>query len=283
LAAMIWGLAFVFQKDASNFIGTFTFTSIRFFLGALSLIPVILIFERQDFADKIIMSNTLKYGIVTGIMLGIASSLQQYSMKIINYPTKVAFITGLYTVLVPVFGFFIGKKTRLNVWISAFIAVLGLYFISFAGDSDIGAGEVVAFIGTIFWTFHILCISKFVEKVSPLKFSFVQFLTASVLNGLCALVFEHGGFSMANIIAAGIPILYTGIMSSGIAYTLQVIGQKNANPAQAAIFLSAEALFSTIGFAVLHHEIMPLDSYIGCALIFIGIILSQIEFKSKNT
>ena len=281
LTAMIWGFAFVAQKDASSYIGSFTFNGIRFMLGSLSLIPVILIFERDGLKDKERVMRTLKYGIITGVVLFCASTLQQFGVVMITHASKAGFITGLYTVLVPIFGIFMGKKTSANTWIGAFLAVIGLYMVSVIGAPTVEFGDLLILIGAIFWAFHIIAIDKFVDKVNTIQYSSIQFLTCSAINLILMLVFELHSFSMANIFSAGVSILYAGIMSSGVAYTLQVGGQKHAEPTKAAIIFSLESVFCCVGCMLILGDTMTLTALIGCTLILAGIILSQLEFEKK--
>lgn len=282
LTAMIWGFAFVAQKQASGYIGALTFNGTRFLLGAISLIPVILIFERSVLKDIKRIKDTLICGAITGCVLFAASTLQQIGVEMITQTSKAGFITGLYTVLVPLFGIFLGKKARLNTWIGAVLAVVGLYLISVVGSPVLEFGDLLLLIGAFFWAFHILAIDKFIGKVSPISYSCVQFFTCAVINLAFVPVFELDTFSVANIMSAGTSILYAGIMSSGVAYTLQVIGQKNANPADAAIIFSMESVFSAIGCTIFLQDILSVSSYIGCLLILAGIILSQITIKQKS-
>lgn len=281
LTAMIWGLAFVAQKDASGYIGSFTFNGIRFMLGSLSLIPVILVFEKSDLKDKKKMKNTLKYGIVTGVFLFIASDLQQLGIQFDTQASKAGFITGIYTVLVPVFGIFLGKKVRANVWLGAVFSVVGLYLISVVGTPVMEFGDLLLLLGAIFWAFHVLAIDCFIDKVSPIKYSCVQFFTCASLNLMLVPFFESQSFSAQNLSSALSSILYAGIMSSGIAYTLQVLGQRDSEPTEAAIIFSLESVFGAIGCVFVLHESISLAACVGCLLIFAGIILSQIKFKSK--
>ena len=282
ITAMIWGFAFVAQKEASAHVGSLTFNGIRFMLGALSLLPVIIIFERSDNKDKAKLKKTIKYGAVTGSILFAASTLQQLGVSINEQASKAGFITGLYTVLVPLFGIFVGKKARFNVWIGATLAVIGLYMISIVGSPKVEFGDLLLLIGAFFWAFHILAIDKFIGEVSPIKYSCVQFFTCSVINLILLPFFELPTFSVQNILSAGTSILYAGLMSSGVAYTLQIIAQKNADPTEAAIIFSLESVFSAIGCTLFLSEIMSVNAYIGCALIFTSVILSQLNFNKKK-
>lgn len=282
LTALIWGFAFVAQKEASGYIGSLTFIAIRFFLGTMALVPVILIFERDDLKDKAKFLTTFKCGVITGCFLFTASLLQQVGIAVSSQASKAGFITGLYTVLVPIIGIFMGKKARVNIWIGAILAVIGLYMVSVVGAPVVEFGDLLLLIGAFFWAGHILSIDKFIDRVSPIKFSAVQFITSSILGFVLLPFFELSTFSVANIMSAGMSLLYAGIMSSGVAYTLQVIGQKHSGPTESAIIFSLESVFCAVGCMLLLGETMSLTSVIGCVMIFAGIILSQLEFKPKK-
>ena len=279
LTAMIWGFAFVAQKSAT--IAPFTFNAIRFMLGSLSLIPVILIFERSGLADKQRVVNTFKYGVITGCVLFIASNLQHFGIVSIEQASKAGFITGIYTVIVPIFGIFMGKKTSLNIWIGAVLAVAGLYLVSIVGTPVLEFGDLLLFAGAFFWAGHIMVIDKFVDKVNPIMYSSVQFFTVSVISIVFMCIFEIPYFSFEALTASTINILYAGIMSSGVAYTLQVLGQKNADPTAAAIIFSSESVFCAIGCMLMLGDKMTFPAVVGCLLILAGIILSQLDFKKK--
>ncbi len=277
LTAIIWGFAFVAQRVGADYVGTFTFNGIRFLLGSFSLIPVILIFEREA-ADKKKLLKTFYISLAAGTVLFIAASLQQYGVELTGSAGKAGFLTGLYTVLVPVFRFFLGKKTSVLTFIGAFFAIGGLFFLCMTGNSvSFGKGDIVLIIGAVFWAFHILIIDKFVNDVSPLKFSMMQFFVCGVLSVIGALLTET--VEISSVKAAAVPILYGGIMSVGVAYTCQILGQKHSDPTFASIVFSTESVFSAVGGALLLNEIMTGRGYFGCALIFVGIVLSQINFQ----
>lgn len=283
LTALIWGFAFVAQSQASDYIGSFTFNGIRFLVGSLSLIPVIFIFERKNGSvDKEIDVYTIKYGIITGVVLFCASTLQQFGVALMENDSKAGFITGIYTVIVPIYGLFMGKKTSVNTWIGAVLAVLGLYFVSVVGVEKVEFGDFVALIGSFFWALHIVVIDKYVDKVKPITYSSVQFLTCAVINILLMFIFELNTLEFSNIMSAGISILYAGILSSGVAYTLQILGQKNSKPTEAAIIFSLESVFACIGCMLILGNRMSLISLVGCMFIFSGIILSQFNFKKAD-
>lgn len=282
LTAMIWGFAFVAQKVGAEFVGAFTFNGIRFMLGTVSLIPVILLFEREKL-DKTKIRNILIPGLLAGTVLFIASTLQQYGVEITGSAGKAGFLTGLYTVLVPLIRFVMGKKTSIFTLFGAVFAVVGLFFLCMTGNElTFGMGDVVLIIGAFFWAGHILVVDKYVNDISPLKFSLVQFLVCGILSLIFAFILEDIEFSA--IKSAGIPILYGGIMSVGVAYTCQILGQRDADPTFASIVFSTESVFSAIGGAILLNEIMSGRGYLGCVLIFIGIVLSQLnpaDIKNK--
>ncbi len=281
ITAIIWGFAFVAQRVGGDILGAFYFNGIRYALGGISLIPVILVFEKErKNSEK--LKYTIKWGIIVGCILFMASSLQQFGINITQSAGKSGFITGLYTVLVPLIGFvFFKYKTSIFTWLGAAFAVVGLFLLSFSnGVSPVGIGDAVLLIGSVFWAMHIIVIDKVGHGVSSIKFSMIQFFTSSVLCLLMALITgEELTFEAVKM--AGIPILYAGIMSSGVAYTFQVIGQKHLEPEVAAIICSSEALFSAVGGAMLLGESMSLRAYIGCAFMFAGIITSQLKPKNK--
>ncbi len=282
LTAIIWGFAFVAQRVGADFVGAFTFNGIRFMLGFLSLIPVILIFEKDKFNLES-LKNTLLPGLFAGTVLFIASTLQQYGVEITQSAGKAGFLTGLYTVLVPLIRFVMGKKTSAFTFIGAIFALVGLFFLCMTGnDVSFGFGDIVLIIGAFFWAGHILVVDKYVNNISPLKFSLVQFFVCGVLSLVFALILED--INLVAVKSAGIPILYGGIMSVGVAYTCQILGQRDADPTFASIVFSTESVFSAIGGAIILNEIMSGRGYIGCILIFIGIVLSQLNtnlFKKK--
>lgn len=277
LTAIIWGFAFVAQRVGADYVGTFTFNGIRFLLGSFSLIPVILIFEREEYNKKK-MLKTLAVSLAAGTILFIAASLQQYGVVLTGSAGKAGFLTGLYTVLVPVIRFLMGKKTDILTFVGAFFAVGGLFLLCMTGDKlTFGKGDIVLIIGAVFWALHILIIDKFVNEISPLKFSMLQFFVCGLISMVIAVFTEN--IEINAVKSALVPILYGGLMSVGVAYTCQILGQKDADPTFASIVFSTESVFSAIGGAIILHEIMSGRGYLGCVLIFIGIVLSQLNLK----
>ncbi|MDR1735105.1 MAG: DMT family transporter [Oscillospiraceae bacterium] len=283
LTAAIWGFAFVAQVQGMEYMGTLTFGGIRFALGTLSLLPVILLFERgkSSKAEKLL---TLKYGSVTGLILFAASTLQQYGIELTGSAGKAGFLTGLYIVLVPLFGVFLGKRPTWLTYVAALFALGGLYFLSVPdGFGALAVGDLLLIICAVFWTMHIIAVDTYACKVRPLRFSFVQFATCAVLSLIGMLIFEQP--SVHAIQSGMLPILYGGIGSVGIAYTLQIIGQRHVEPSKAAIVFSLESLFAAIGGFLLLHEQLGWKGYLGGGLMFVGILLSQLRIaphKSDN-
>lgn len=282
ITAIIWGLAFVAQEVGAEYVGTFTFNGVRFFLGALSLIPVVLLFEREKL-DKAQFKKLIFASVLTGTVLFAASALQQYGVQLGTPAGKAGFITGLYTVIVPIMSLIVlRRRTNILVWIGAVLAVCGLLLLNLDEKFTLafGAGELSLFIGAIVWAVHILVIDKFVAEVSPLKFSMGQFIVCAVESIICALLFED--ISLSGIQMAAVPILYGGLLSVGVAYTCQALGQKDSDPTAAAIVLSMESVFSVIGGIIILNAHMEIQGYIGCMLIFVGIVLAQIKFQNKK-
>lgn len=272
--AAIWGLAFVAQRLGMDYIGPFTFNGIRFALGSCSLLPLIWFFQRYpqaETAQKNSLSAT-RMGMLAGLILFIAASLQQIG---IVYTTagKAAFITCLYIVLVPLAGLWLKHRISFNTWSGCILAVLGLYFLCVKEDFSIAFGDVLELIGSLFWTAHILLIDHISRKVDSLKLAAIQFATCAVLSLVVALITES--ITANSIIQAGVPILYGGIASVGIAYTLQIIGQKSASPAHAALILSMETVFAAIGGFLILGEILGARELTGAGLMLAGMILSQ--------
>ena len=278
MTAAIWGFAFVAQRVGAQYVGAFTFSGVRFALGSISLIPLLIYSKRKRAAiptGEIPMESALIPGIIAGFILFFGASLQQIGL-IYTTAGKAAFITGLYIVLVPLFGIFLKHSIQLNTWFGVVLAVVGLYFLSVNEDFSIAKGDLFELAGAFFWASHILVIDQFVKKVDPYKFSFIQFATCSVLSLAAAIFFED--ISMDGLSKAIIPILYGGIFSAGVAYTLQAVGQRHAKPSHAAIILSMESVFAALGGALLLNENLGFRGYLGCALMFAGMILTQVNF-----
>lgn len=288
LTAAIWGFAFVAQRVGMQHVGAFTFNGVRFALGSLSLLPVIYFFNKKsnnerpdntkDF-EEADLKTTVKSGLLAGSVLFIAASLQQVGL-IYTTAGKAGFITSLYIVLVPILGIFLKQKTHYTTWIGAVTAVVGLYLLSINESLTIEFGDFLEIVGAFFWAIHIQLIGRFVKNVDALKLSSIQFAACSVLSLIVAFIFED--VNLSGLSSALVPILYGGIMSAGVAYTLQAVGQKHAKPSHAAIALSMEAVFAAIGGALLLHERLPAKGYAGCALMLLGMLVTQAENLKKT-
>lgn len=282
LTAAIWGFAFVAQRVGTMHVGAFTFTGLRFALGSLSLLPIVIFSggKREKSNNKVeTKSSFVTAGIIAGSALFTAASFQQIGL-IYTTAGKAGFITGLYIVFVPILGIFLKQKTHVTTWLGVFVAIIGLYFLSVNEGFYIELGDWLEIIGAVFWAVHILVIDHFAKKVDAVKLSIMQFVTCSALSLMAALIFE--GISIAALSQIVIPLLYGGILSGGVAYTIQAIAQKHAKPSHAAIAMSMESVFASIGGLILLGEIMPLRGYLGCALMLAGMLLSQYENFTKT-
>ena len=283
LTAFIWGVAFVAQSVGMNYIGPFTFSCVRSILGGIVLIPCIWFRDRlkmkeEGVTEKRTMSEKEKKtlligGICCGIALCVASNLQQFGVK---YTTvgKAGFITALYIVLVPIFGIFLKKKVGVKVWISVAISVVGLYLLCMTEKLSISKGDFLVLLCAIVFSIHILVIDHFSPLVDGVRMSCIQFWITGILSAIPMFLFEKP--SLSAIFAAAVPLLYAGVMSSGVAYTLQIVAQKDADPTVASLILSLESVFSVLaGWAVL-GQVMSMREICGCVLMFAAIILAQL-------
>lgn len=280
LTAVIWGLAFVAQRIGAQYLGTFAFNGIRFALGSLSLVPLLLCSAKKSGAEGTSdLSQLLKAGITAGTVLFIASSLQQIGLAETS-AGKAAFITGLYMVIVPLLGIFLKQRIPIFTWIGVATATVGLYFLSVTERFTIVKSDLLELIGAFFWALHILLIDRFIKKTDLFQLSFVQYLTCSFLSMTVAFCTEK--ITLLSIQQAIIPILYGGILSVGVAYTLQAVGQKYAKPAHAAIILSLEAVFASLGGWLILGENLGFRGYMGCLLMLTGMLLAQLQILPKT-
>lgn len=284
LTAVIWGFAFVAQRAGMEYIGPFTFNAARFTVGSISLIPL-LILNRKNVNEKTEFHtpNTKPFlagSLSAGIVLFLASSFQQGGL-VYTDAGKAGFITGFYIILVPILGLFIKQKTSMFTWIGALVAIFGLYLLSVNESFNINIGDVLVLIGAFFWAIQILVIGFYSKKIAPFKLAFSQFVVCAILSLIAALVSET--IIIQNILFAYIPVLYAGIFSVGIAFTIQVVAQKDAHPANAAIIMSLEAVFAVIGGWLILNESIQSRELIGCFLMLVGMILSQLYlFNNKK-
>ena len=300
LTAMIWGFAFIAQLESAGRIGTLGYNAVRYLLGSVTLVPVFLLLERKKGGPGV--KHDLRIGVACGVLLCLATNLQQEGITLMHSAGKAAFITGFYTVLVPIGALLVWKKkTQWNVWLGALLALLGLGMLCLPGsegiqgkDGWIGMALVVS--ATFLWASHILLVSRLSGDLGPITFSSFQFALCGLLSLLGSVLLERVGPAAFwdQIVAAKYPILYGGLLSVGVAYTCQVVGQRGANPTAAAILLSTEAVFGALGEVVYYKWIAPDPAFrpmsavgwAGCAVLFIGILCSQISpaslFKRKG-
>ena len=288
LTACIWGVAFVAQSVGMEYVGPFTFNFVRSILGGLVLIPCIFFLKREKKAKaekvseeekKAQRKTLLAGGICCGVALCLASNFQQIG---IQYTTvgKAGFITACYIVIVPVIGLFMKKKCSPMIWLSVLLAVVGLYLLCINEQFSIGYGDILVFVCAILFSVHILIVDYFSPKVDGVKMSCIQFLVCGLLSGIAMLFAEQPQLSA--VLLAWKPIAYAGIMSCGVAYTLQIIGQKNMNPTVASLILSLESCISVIaGWLILGQNLNSREIW-GCILMFGAIILAQLPQKEAS-
>jgi len=272
ITAIIWGFAFVAQRAGMEFIGPFTFNAIRFALGGLVLFPVLLIQKKKT--EKVKTIKPFKFWwLLIGIALFAGASLQQIGL-VYTTAGNAGFITGMYVVFVPLLSLIWGQRTSPLIWIAALITFAGLYFLSVKDDLSFSSGDLIELAGALFWAAHVHLVSVFSKKINPVKVAQRQFFVCSFLSFIAALIFEN--FIWNSIVDCLIPLLYGGLLSVGIAYTLQVVAQKKAHPAHASIILSAEALFAAIGGWLILHEALSFRAIFGAGLMLAGMILAQL-------
>lgn len=284
LAATIWGVAFVAQSVGMEYVGPFTFLASRSVIGAMVLIPYIMLREKKGAPNQPGTRSDLKRLIVAGVCCGCllfgASILQQIG---IMYTTvgKSGFITAMYIVIVPIFSIFLKKKASIRIWIGVVLAVAGLYFLCMVpGNVMLQKGDVLTFFCAVVFSFHILTVDYFAPLTDGVKLSCIQFATCGLLSGIGMFLFEAP--TMEAVLAAWLPILYAGALSSGVAYTLQIVGQRGMNPTVASLLMSMESVISVIaGWAILQQS-LSVRELAGCVLMFGAIILVQLPDKNAK-
>ena len=285
LAAIIWGFAFVAQVDGLKYIGPFTMIGVRFVISIVALLPVVLIFEKKKL-DREELKHTVTASVIIGLLLFAAVTVQQFGIQITASAGVSGLISGLYTIFVPMsYFFFFRKKTGIQVWVGAAFAVIGLFMLCYHPEDgfSFGLGEFLLLIGSFMWTAHVMLIDHYVKSVRPLHLAWGQFFMCAVLGVIAMFMFESDGLTVSALVDAKWSLLYCGILSSGCAYTLQVVGQKDADPTYAAIILSTESAFGAIGGALFGIDHISLVGYLGCALMFAGILCSQWKFKFNRS
>jgi drug/metabolite transporter (DMT)-like permease len=278
LAAVIWGFAFVAQRVGMDYVGPFGFNGVRFALGCLVLLPFLwkngLRDDHRSRRGPALLSfPSLGGGLIAGLVLFCGASFQQVAL-VYTTAGNAGFITGLYVVFVPILGVALGHRTHAGTWIGAALAGVGLYLLSVVGPFTISSGDLLVLIGAIFWAGHVHLIGWLSPRQDPLKIAFLQFAACAVLSLATSAAIEHN--TVRSYVAAAIPILYGGLLSVGVAYTLQVVAQKKAKPAHAAIILSLEAVFAAIGGWLFLGEMLGPRAIVGCVLMLCGMLLSQL-------
>ena len=281
LGAMIWGAAFVAQSVGMDYLEPFTFQASRCFLGSLVLLPVIAVMDRRGVSRRPVTAEAKKqqlfYGLACGVVIFAACSLQQWGL-LYTTPGKSGFLTSLYIILVPMAGLLFGRRVKPWVWGSVVLAVLGLYLLCGSTDFSLGAGELLTLGSAVAFCFHILVIDRASSQVDGVRLSATQFFICGCLSLVCAFLWETPRWE--NILACWIPIGYAGIFSSGIGYTFQIIGQAHTEPTVASLLMSLESVFSVIfGWIILRQSLTPTE-LLGCALVFAGVLISQIPGKA---
>ena len=287
LTALIWGTAFVAQSAGMDHVQPFTYNGIRTLIGGLVLIPVIVFFDKMKPAaqrlpteeQKQVNKNSVIGGVCCGVVLCVASCFQQFGVSMTT-AGKAGFITALYIVIVPLMGVFIKKKIPRIIWLCVAIAVAGFYLLCVKEGFSIGTGDLLVLCCAFFFSVHVMVIDHFTAgKVDGVRMSCVQFLVAGIMAIVLMFLFEEP--TLASIWDARVSILYAGVMSCGVAYTLQILGQKDTDPTTATLLMSLESVFAALSGWVLLHDSLSLKELLGCALVFVAVILAQIPLPVK--
>lgn len=285
LTATIWGVAFVAQSAGMAYVGPFTFNGVRSILGGMVLMPCILLLDKirgvQPSEDtKHGDRNLLLGGLCCGIILFGASSFQQFGIQYTSVG-KAGFITAMYILIVPLMGILIHKKVGVKVWIGVAFAVCGLYLLCMKDGLSIERGDLLELVCAVIFSLHILVIDYFSPKVDGVRMACIQFWVCGILSMICCFVFETP--DVGSIMAAWKPICYGGIMSSGVAYTLQIVGQKGMNPTVASLIMSLESVVSVVAGFLILHQTMSRRELIGCCLMVVAIVLAQLPDRRKES
>lgn len=298
LTAVIWGVAFVAQSAGMEYVGPFTYNGTRCILGGLVLVPCIMLLDRMQCARnmeecKVAESiepqsagesgkkqrKLFKGGLCCGVILFLASNFQQVGIQYTSVG-KAGFITAMYILLVPLMGLFIHKKVGIKVWIGVAFAVCGLYLLCMTNGFKLERGDALVLVCAFIFSLHILVIDYFSPQVDGVRMSCIQFWVCGILSLLCSILFEQPDWS--NIFAAWKPICYGGVMSCGVAYTLQIVGQKGMNPTVASLILSLESVVSVVAGFLILHQTMSYRELSGCCLMVVAIILAQLPNRSEK-
>ena len=295
IAAMIWGVAFVAQSAGGDAVGPYTFNCIRSVIGGLVLLPVIRLSDHMHWTRRRPVSREdrrtlLTAGIACGIALAIASNLQQGGIYLGTPVGKAGFLTACYMLLVPILGLFIGKKCSWNIWLGVAITVVGLYLLCMQGSFSVQVSDLLILLCALCFSVQILIVDHYADKVDGVRMSCIQFLVCGVISAI-PMIFADMGLSAAEVSAwtsaladpySWIPILYAGVLSCGVAYTFQIIGQRGMNPTVASLLMSLESVFSVLAGWVLLHQILSMREIFGCLLIFGAVILAQLRMPQRQ-
>ncbi|MFO1757785.1 DMT family transporter [Pseudomonas aeruginosa] len=272
ITAMIWGVSFVAQRLGMDAIGPFLYTGLRFVLGALVLVPLLMLRSRRDGAQPFNRGQLLA-GVILGVALTTGINLQQVGLLFTSV-TNSGFITGLYVIVVPLLGLLFGQRTGAGTWLGASLAVLGMALLSIGPGFQVASGDWLQLAGAVVWGAHVLLVGLFASRYDPIRLAFLQFATCAAVSLLLALVFEEIHWDA--IVQAGPALLYGGLLGVGTSFTLQVVAQKHAIASHAAIILSLEAVFAAIAGALFLAETLHLRGYFGCALMLAGMLVAQL-------
>lgn len=281
ITAIIWGSTLLGQNIAMNYMGALTFSSLRFFLGSLALMPITLIYKTKNklLFSQMFTQKTIAGGIVLGVILTVGINLQQVGIKYTSI-TNSGFITGLYVIIVPILGLFVGQKTGIGTWLGAILAVIGMALLTLTHHLTVNFGDFITLISALAWGFHVLIVGFLMNRYDPIAVAFIQCFICALLSLLLAIPLE--GLQITFSQPALLAILFTGVVSVAISFTLQLIAQQDAIASHAAIILSLEAVFAAICGAIFLGETLSARGYLGCVLMFIGMLLAQLWPTSKD-
>ncbi|MDP7390090.1 MAG: DMT family transporter [Pseudomonadales bacterium] len=276
ITAAIWGLGFVAQVLGMNYLEPFAFIGIRFLLGAASLLPLVVFFHHRKWLPVSPAHTVVKGSLLLGVILFAAGSLQQVGIVYSN-ASNAGFITGLYMVIVPIIGLALKYRTGLNTWLGCVLAVVGLFLLSVKADFTMGYGDTLLLVGAVGWALHILAIDHYAPRAAPLLLSLGQFIVCGCLAMVVSVFIETTSWEQVR--AATYVLIYAGVITVGVAYTLQVIAQERADPTHAAIILSLEAVFGALGGYMFLQEQLSGRELIGCVLMLMGMLVSQVTWS----
>lgn len=293
LTALIWGTGFVAQSAGGDAIGAFSFNSIRMLVGAAALLPVIKLLDKTGLNKKKPQTargrkNTLIGGVCCGVILTVASNFQQQGITMGTSAGKAGFITACYIVFVPIIGILVGKKINIKIIAGVGLTVIGLYMLCMNGEAGIQKSDLIVLVCSVCYAVHIMVIDHFSPKADGVRMSCIQFLVCGLLTALPMIIFEIAPLGIGvwrsyfNSFEAWVSILYAGILSCGVAYTLQIVGQVGVEPTLASMLLSLESVFSVISGRILLHQYLGIKEIMGCVLIFAAIVLAQLPDKKKT-